>query len=63
MTFRRQIRYKYKGFGAWAIFSETKGLSSFCSFFMVFSNVPSAEQGAEFVEKTLEFEDSQVESL
>ena len=30
---------------------------------MVFSNVPSAEQGAEFVSKTEEFEDSQVESL
>ena len=30
---------------------------------MVFSNVPSAEQGAEFVVKTQDFEDSQVESL
>ena len=30
---------------------------------MVFSNVPSAEQGAEFVVKTKDFEDSQVESL
>ena len=30
---------------------------------MVFSHVPSAEQGADFVVKTQEFEDSQVESF
>ena len=30
---------------------------------MVFSNVPSAKQGAEFIVKIKEFEDSQVESL
>ena len=35
----------------------------FSVFFIVFSNVPSAEQGAEIVVKKKEFEDSQVESL
>ena len=30
---------------------------------MVFGNVPSAEQGAEFIVKTLEIEDLEVEPL
>ena len=34
------------------MFDEMKGLSVFRCFFMVFGNVPSAEQAGEFIEKT-----------
>ena len=37
ITFRRQIRYKYTGFGAWAIFSDVKGRLDFIYFFHCFS--------------------------
>ena len=39
-------------FVAWAIFDETKGLLGFRCVFMVFINVPSAEQGGEFIGNT-----------
>ena len=37
---------------AWAIFDEMKGLSGFHCCLMVFSNVPSAEQGGESIGNT-----------
>jgi len=52
ITFGRWICYKNKCFVAWAIFDEMKGLSGFHCFLMVFSNVPSAEQGGEFIGNT-----------
>ena len=45
------------------MFVEMKGLSGFRCFFMIFSNVPSAEEGGEFIVKTTEIEDLQVEPL
>ena len=40
-----------------------KGLSGLYCFSMVFSNVPTVEQGGEFIGKTIEIEDLQVEPL
>ena len=40
---------KIKCFRAWAIFDEMKGLSGLRCFCKVFSDVPSAEQGGEFI--------------
>ena len=36
IIFRRQIRYKYCGFGAWAIFSDVKGRLDFVCFALFF---------------------------
>ena len=36
ITFKRQIRYKYQGFGAWAIFSDVKGRLDFVCFLLFF---------------------------
>ena len=51
ITFRRQIRYKYRGFGAWAIFSDVKGRLDFVCFFIVFRSVVFVNRGGEFVVK------------
>ena len=52
ISFWRQIHYKSKGLGAWTIFDEMKGLSGFQCLFLIFSNVPSGEQGGEFIGNT-----------
>ena len=43
MIFRRQIIYKYEGFGAWAIFSDVKGRLDFV--FSLFSECGFCELG------------------
>ena len=43
------------GVTAWFVFNEMMGLSGFLVFVMVFSNVPSAEQGGEYIGKTNRF--------
>ena len=53
ITFRRQIRYKYRGFGAWAIFSDVKGRLDFVCFFIVFRSVVFVNRGGEFFVKQL----------
>ena len=52
INFGRWIVYKTKCFVVWPIFDEMKGLSGFHAFSMVFINVPSVEQGGEFIGKT-----------
>ena len=39
ITFRKQIHYKYRGFGAWAIFSDVEGRLDFVCFFIAFRSV------------------------
>ena len=56
ITFRRQIRYKYGGFGAWAIFSDVKGRLDFVCFFIVFRSVVFVNWGGEFIVKPLKNE-------
>ena len=56
ITFRRQIRYKYRGFGAWAIFSDVKGRLDFVCFFIVFRSVVFVNRGGEFVVKQTKIE-------
>ena len=56
ITFRRQIRYKYKGFGAWAIFSDVKGRLDFVCFFIVFQSVVFVNRGGEFFVKQMKIE-------
>ena len=56
MTFRRQIRYKSKGFGAWAIFSDLWGRRDFLCFFNVFPSVVFVEWGGELIVKLLKIE-------
>ena len=56
ITFRRQIRYKYRGFGAWAIFSDLWGRLDFLCFFNVFPSVVFVEWGGEFIVKPVEIE-------
>ena len=56
MTFRRQIHYKYLGFGAWAIFSDLWGRRDCLCFFNVFPSVVFVEWGGEFIVKPLEIE-------
>ena len=51
ITFRRQIRYKYWGFAAWAIFSDLWGHRDFLCFFNVFPSVVFVEWGGEFIVK------------
>ena len=52
INFGKLISYKNRCFVVWAIFYEMKGLSGFHAFSMVFINVPSVEQGGEFIDKT-----------
>ena len=56
ITFRRQIRYKYRGFGAWAIFSDVKGCLDFVCFFIVFRSVVFVNRGGEFFVKHMKIE-------
>ena len=56
ITFRRQIRYKYQGFGAWAIFSDVKGCLDFVCFFIVFRSVVFVNRGGEFLVKHVKIE-------
>ena len=56
ITFRRQIRYKYRGFGAWAIFSDVKGRLDFVCFFIVFRSVVFVNRGGEFLVKHVKIE-------
>ena len=49
ITFRRQIRYKSVGFGAWAIFSDVKGRLDFVCFFIVFLSVDFVNWGGELI--------------
>ena len=56
ITFRRQIRYKYYGFGAWAIFSDVKGRLDFVCFFIVFRSVVFVNRGGEFFVKQVKIE-------
>ena len=56
ITFRRQIRYKYGGFGAWAIFSDVKGCLDFVCFFIVFRSVVFVNRGGEFFVKQMKIE-------
>ena len=56
ITFRRQIRYKYIGFGAWAIFSDVKGRLDFVCFFIVFRSVDFVNWGGEFIVKHVKIE-------
>ena len=56
IIFRRQIRYKYAGFGAWAIFSDVKGRLDFVCFFNVFRSVVFVNRGGEFLVKHVEIE-------
>mgnify|MGYP000308637874 CR=1 FL=1 len=51
ITFRRQIRYKYVGFEAWAIFSDVKGRLDFVCFLIVFRSVDFVNWGGEFIVK------------
>ena len=51
MIFRKQIRYKYRGFGAWAIFSDVKERLDFVGFFIVFRSVVFVNRGSEFLVK------------
>ena len=53
ISFRRQIRYKYKGFGVWAIFSVVKGRLDFVCFFIVFRSVVFVNRGGEFFVKQM----------
>ena len=53
ITFRRQIRYKYLGFGPWAIFNDVKGRLDFVCFFIVFRSVVFANRGGEFLVKQM----------
>ena len=53
MTFRRQILYKYEGFGAWAIFSD---VMDFVCFFIVFRSVVFVNWGGEFIVKHVKIE-------
>ena len=56
ITFRRQIRYKYRGFGASAIFSDVKGCLDFVCFFIVFRSVVFVNRGGEFLVKHVKIE-------
>ena len=56
ITFRRQIRYKYLGFGAWAIFSDVKGRLDFVCFFIVFRSVFFGHRGGDFLVKQMKIE-------
>ena len=56
ITFRRQIRYKYRGFGASAIFSDVKGCLDFVCFFIVFWSVVFVNRGGEFLVKHVKIE-------
>ena len=56
ITFRRQIRYKYLGFGAWAIFSDVKGRLDFVCFFIVFRSVVFVNRGGGFLVKQMKNE-------
>ena len=56
ITFRRQIRYKSRGFGAWAIFSDVKGRLDFVCFFTVFRSAGFVHRGGEFLVKQLKIE-------
>ena len=56
ITFRRQIRYKSIGFGAWAIFSDVKGRLDFVCFSIVFRSVDFANWGGEFIVKHVKIE-------
>ena len=51
ITFRRQIHYKYEGFGAWANFSDLWGPLDFLCFFIVFSSMVFVEWGGGIVVK------------
>ena len=51
ITFRRQIHYKYSGFGGWAIFSDLWGRVDLLCFFIVFTSVVFVEWGGEFIVK------------
>ena len=55
-TFRRQIRYKSKGLGVWAIFSDVKGHLDFVCFFIVFRSVDFVNWGREFIVKHVKIE-------
>ena len=54
ITVRKQIRYKYKGFGAWAIFSDVKRRLDFV--FIVFRSVVFVNRGGAFLVKQLKIE-------
>ena len=56
ITFRRQIRYKSWGFGAWAIFSDVKGRLDFVCCFIVFRSLVFVNRGGEFIVKHLKIE-------
>ena len=50
------MRYKYKGFGAWAIFSDLWGLMDFLYFSIDVSSVVFVEWGGEFIVKPVKIE-------
>ena len=52
ISFGRWIAYRNKCFVVLQIFDEMKGRSGFHTFSNVFINVPSVEQGGEFIGKT-----------
>ena len=56
INLRKQIRYKYRGFGAWAIFSDVKGCLDFVCFFIVFRSVVFVNRGGELVVKRTKLE-------
>ena len=56
ITFRKRIRYKYGGFGAWAIFSDVKGRLDFVCFVIVFRSVDFVNWGGEFIAKHVKIE-------
>ena len=56
ITFKKQRRYKYRGFGAWAIFSDVKGRLDFVSFLIVFRSVDVVNWGGEFIVKHVKIE-------
>ena len=56
ITFRRQIHYKYRGFGAWAIFSDVKGRLDYVCFFIVFQSAVFVNWGGEFIVKHVKIE-------
>ena len=63
ITFRKQIRYKSWGFGAWAIFTDVKGRLDFVCFFIVLRSVVFVNWGGEFVVKPTKSEGFEIGPL